>query len=58
MTRVIAVVRGLGASLVSALISLISFVLVGVFLPIWAMMLVYDSNIPSWNQRAAQVDSG
>jgi hypothetical protein len=37
----IAVVRGLSAGLVSALISLIAFLLVGVFLPMWAMMLVY-----------------
>jgi hypothetical protein len=41
MTLMIAVVRGLGAGLVSALISLIVFLLVGVFLPMWAMMLVY-----------------
>jgi hypothetical protein len=34
-------VRGLGAGLVSALIALIAFLLVGVFLPISAMMLVY-----------------
>ena len=37
----IAVVRGLSAGLMSALISLIAFVVVGVFLPMWAMVLVY-----------------
>ena len=37
----IPVVRGLGAGVVSALISLIAFLLVGVFLPIWAMILFY-----------------
>jgi hypothetical protein len=41
MTRMIAVVRGLGAGLVSAVIALIAFLLLGVFLPMWAMMLVY-----------------
>ena len=37
----IAVVRGLSAGLVSALISLFAFLLLGVFLPMWTMMLVY-----------------
>ena len=36
-----AVLRGFGATLVSAIISTIGFLLVGVFLPIWAMMLIY-----------------
>jgi hypothetical protein len=38
----IAVVRGLSAGLVSALISLLGFLLLGVFLPMWAMTLVYS----------------
>lgn len=37
----IAGVRWLSAGLISALISLIAFLLLGVFLPMWAMMLVY-----------------
>ena len=37
----IAVLLGLGAGVVSALLSLIAFLLVGVFLPMWAMMLFY-----------------
>ena len=37
----IAVARGLSAGVMSALISLIAFLLVGVFLPMWAMMLFY-----------------
>ena len=37
----IAVLRGLGAGLVSAFISLIAFLLIGVFLPVWVMMIVY-----------------
>ena len=36
-----AVLRGFGATLVSAVISTIGFVLLGVFLPMWAMMLIY-----------------
>ena len=37
----IAVLRGLGAGLVLAFISLIAFLLIGVFLPVWVMMIVY-----------------
>ncbi len=37
----IAVVRCLSMSLVLALISLVGFLLLGVFLPMWAMTLVY-----------------
>jgi hypothetical protein len=36
----IAIVRGLCAGLVSALISLVAFLLVGMFLPMWTMVLV------------------
>ena len=36
----IALGRGISAGLVSALISLVTFLLLGVFLPIWTMMLV------------------
>jgi Na+-driven multidrug efflux pump len=41
MNRVAAVLRGFGATLVSAVISIIGFVLLGGFLPVWAMMLIY-----------------
>jgi hypothetical protein len=41
MSRVTAVLRGFGAILVSAIISTIGFVLLGVFLPVWAMILIY-----------------
>jgi hypothetical protein len=41
MNRVTAVLRGFGATLVSAVISTIGFMLLGVFLPMWAMMLIY-----------------
>jgi hypothetical protein len=37
----IAILRGLGAGLLSAIISLIAFLLIGVFLPVWAMTLLY-----------------
>ena len=36
-----AILRGFGATLVTAAISTIGFVLLGVFLPVWAMMLIY-----------------
>ncbi len=35
------VLRGFGATLVSAVISLRGFLLLGVFLPMWAMILIY-----------------
>lgn len=41
MKRLTAVLRGFGATLVSAVISTIGFLLLGVFLPMWAMMLIY-----------------
>jgi hypothetical protein len=41
MTRVTIVVRGVGAALISAVIAIAGFVLVGAFLPMWIMVLLY-----------------
>ena len=41
MHTVTATLRGFSAALVSAVISIIGFLLLGVFLPMWAMMLIY-----------------
>jgi predicted outer membrane lipoprotein len=35
------VIRGVGAALVSAVISILGFLLVGAFLPMWTMILLY-----------------
>ena len=41
MKRTTAALRALGAALLSAVISIIGFLLFGVFLPTWAMVLIY-----------------